>query len=204
MFEFLCLYINAFKCLCGCANTLKYNLKVLGYAVSLGLSLLPYCCVSGLNSLKIAFFLTQLRKLLTNSNKRLHIKWTDASFLCNLLQITFLSFTLKPPQSPFPSHRSYVSLPLTSSLSSFYPFYLPNFTFHTIISKCAICLNVCKYVEPATRHGVRASPQHACSHGSYDPHVIKLTSSFAVQSTRLLHFYLFVSLHTCAHTWMCM
>lgn len=91
----------------------------------------------------------------------------------------------------------YLLLPL-----SFYQVYLQNVIFHTIIFKCAICFNVRKYVEPATWHGPIGSPHHACSPGSNDPHVIKLTSSLAVQSTRLLHYYLFVSLHTCAHMYV--
>lgn len=86
--------------------TLKYS--VLQHH---SLFLLPYCI--WIESIEDSIFLAQLRKWFTNSNKRLHIKWTDASFLCNRLQITSLSFTLKPPQLPF------LSPELTPSTSYF-------------------------------------------------------------------------------------
>lgn len=150
--------------------------------------------------------LTQLWKWFTNSYKCLHIKWNLKSFLCNLLQITS-SLKLKLPPSPFLSPELHFSIFLfLYALSLFLPpFYLPHFTFHTFIYKCVLYVLLCEYVEPATRRVQRRTERPTSSTPALMApmiHVIKLTSSFTVQSTRRLHFLNFLlvaHIHECVH-----
>lgn len=144
-------------------------------------------CVSGLYSPQFSLFLTRLWKLFTNSDKRFHIKWNlpEASFLCNLLHNHLLfshtklsSVTLSP----------LLSLPALPQTLFFHLFPLPH------LIPVLQCVSVCTHMLNLQRC--------MCSSGLLS-HDNKLTSSFIVQSTRLLHFHLFVSLHTCAHMRMC-
>lgn len=174
-------------------------------------SLLPYFRVSGLNSIKITFFLNTALKMYSLTLISVFTSSENCPkllffFYATCCKITFSSLVLKPPRShsSLSPELHFSSSRWTSSLSSLVHlphFYLP----YNHVFKCAICFFFLMCANMLNlQHGVDWSAR-LLSRLLMIHMFIKLTSSFRVPDFFTFTFFFFlVSLHTCAHTWMCM